>query len=160
MNSYSRNDDPHWMQHALQLAQKAQAQNEVPVGAILISNNQLIAEGWNQPISQNDPTAHAEIIALRLAAEKLQNYRLTNTTLYVTLEPCVMCTGALIHARIKRLVFGALDPKSGAVASQWHLLDHWQQFNHRVEWEGGCLDGECGGVLKRFFEQKREEKSC
>jgi tRNA(adenine34) deaminase len=148
-------NDTDWMQHALLLAQKAQSQNEVPVAAIVVFENQIVGEGWNQPITQHDPTAHAEVMALRSAATKLHNYRLTDATLYVTLEPCVMCVGALIHARIKRLVFGALDAKSGAVASHFHLLDQWQKFNHRIEWEGGCLDEACGGMLKEFFAKRR-----
>jgi len=142
------------MQHALTLAKKAGAQNEVPVGAVVVLNNEIIGEGYNQPITTHDPTAHAEIIALRDAAQKIQNYRLTDAILYVTLEPCTMCIGALIHARIKRLVFGALDPKTGAVASQFHLLES-QRFNHRIEWEGGCLAEECGDILKKFFTNRR-----
>jgi len=143
------------MQQALILAQKAKAQQEVPVGAVLVLENKIIGEGWNQPISRHDPTAHAEILALRNASHALQNYRLVDATLYVTLEPCTMCVGALIHARIKRVVFGALDPKAGAIASQLYLLDQWQKFNHRVEWEGGCLAEECSNFLKNFFKQKR-----
>lgn len=149
-----RSNDHHWMQYALNLAEKAQAQQEVPVGALLILDNKILGAGWNQPISQNDPTAHAEILALRDAAQKCQNYRLKDTTLYVTLEPCTMCIGALIHARIKRLVFGALDAKSGAVASQFYLLDT-QKFNHTIEWEGGCLSDDCGALLKQFFARRR-----
>jgi tRNA(adenine34) deaminase len=147
----------YWLQHALTLAKKAQAQQEVPVGAVLVLENQVIGEGWNQPISQNDPTAHAEILALRDGAHRLNNYRLTDATLYVTLEPCLMCVGALIHARIKKLIFAALDPKAGAVISQFQLLDHWQRFNHRIEWESGCLAEECGILLKNFFAAKRQK---
>lgn len=146
--------DQHWMRYAIQLAEKAQAQNEVPVGAVLTLDNKLIGEGWNQPISHSDPTAHAEIMALRAGAEHLHNYRLLNTTLYVTLEPCMMCVGALLHARVKRLVFGALDPKAGAIASRLHLLDG--PHNHVIEWEGGCLADQCGEMLKGFFQQLRE----
>jgi len=146
--------DHYWMQHALQLAQHAAAQQEVPVGAVLVLNDELISEAWNAPISSHDPSAHAEIIALRRGAEKLQNYRLINTTLYVTLEPCMMCVGAMIHARIKRLVYGAADPKSGAVCS--HLQGLAQPFlNHHVESEGGLLAQECGELLTRFFRERR-----
>lgn len=146
--------DHHWMQQALAMADRAQAQGEVPIGAVIVLDNQLISTGWNQPINQNDPTAHAEIAALRAAAQTLQNYRLLNTTIYVTLEPCVMCLGALIHARVKRLVYGAPDTKIGAIASHFHLLEH-REFNHRIEWEGGCLANECTEKLKNFFQQKR-----
>ena len=105
--------DEHWMQHALTLAAKAEAQGEVPVGALLVQDDTIIAEGWNQPIAGHDPTAHAEVMALRAAGQTLQNYRFTDTTLYVTLEPCLMCVGAIVHARVSRLVFAARDPKSG-----------------------------------------------
>lgn len=143
-----------YMQHALLLAKKAQSENEVPVGALIVYNNEIIAEGWNQPIKSHDPGAHAEIITLRNAAQTLQNYRLNNTTLYVTLEPCVMCIGAIIHARVARLVFGAYDLKTGAVHSAFPLLDD-PRHNHRVQWSGGVYAEQCSDLLKQFFQNKR-----
>src|SRR3990167_11137449 len=146
--------DMHWMQHALILANKAALQNEVPVGAVLVYEDQVIGEGFNAPISLADPTAHAEIIALRKGADKMCNYRLLNTTLYVTLEPCMMCAGAMVHARIKKLIFGATDPKAGAIVSKAHCLD--QPFlNHHVEYSGGLLAEQCGSLLSLFFQAKR-----
>jgi tRNA(adenine34) deaminase len=146
--------DETWMQRAIILAKEAAALGEVPVGAVLILDNELLAEGGNAPIRMQDPTQHAEIAVLRLAAKKLNNYRLLNTTLYVTLEPCMMCVGALVHARIKRLVFGAADLKSGAVVSCAQLLD--QTFlNHRVSYQGGLLAKTCGHVLSEFFRARR-----
>lgn len=142
------------MHRALQLAQYAESKGEVPVGAVMVKNNTLIAEGWNQPICSNDPTAHAEIVALRGAGQKLKNYRLVDTELYVTLEPCAMCAGALMHARIKRLVYGAKDPKGGADLSVFRLLQD-ERFNHRILVSGGVLSGECGQILTRFFKAKR-----
>src|SRR5262249_39204660 len=145
----------HWMCHALNLAKKAGENAEVPVGAVLIHQQKILAEGWNQPISLCDPTAHAEIVALRQAAKTLQNYRLPEgCTLYVTLEPCVMCVGALLHARLSYLVYGALDPKAGAVSSQFHLLD-CKRFNHAIEWDCGCLADECLQLLQSFFRKRR-----
>lgn len=146
--------DKQFMQHALLLAQKAESVGEVPVGAVIVHEHNIIAEGWNQPIQSHDPSAHAEMIALRKAAKVLQNYRLNNTTLYVTLEPCLMCVGAMIHARIDRLVFGADDPKTGAVKSVFQFLDD-AQHNHIILWEGGVCSDECGAVLKAFFKQRR-----
>jgi tRNA(adenine34) deaminase len=143
-------NDNDFMQHAINLAKYAASQNEVPVGAILVQDNQIIGEGWNQPITSNDSTAHAEIIALREAAKKLNNYRLINTTLYVTLEPCLMCVGAMIHARIKRLVFGAYDPKSGAVK----FLDS-KKLNHSITYQGGVMENECSELLTTFFQKRR-----
>ncbi len=145
--------DISYMQQALALAQHAEEQGEVPVGAILVLDDEIIGQGWNQPISTNDPTAHAEIIALRQGAAKLNNYRLLNTTLYVTLEPCVMCIGAMLHARIKRLVFGTLDPKTGAVESVFNLLD--TKLNHQIVYHGGVLADKCSEVLSAFFKQRR-----
>lgn len=147
--------DSDWMQHALTLADRAQQEGEVPVGAVLVLNGELIAEGWNRPIAAHDPTAHAEIMALRAGAAKLGNYRLNDTTLYVTLEPCVMCAGAMVHARIRRLVYGASDPKAGAIQSVFNILDS-TRLNHRVEHAGGLLAEECGGMLSRFFEARRK----
>ena len=143
----------HFMQHALSLAKKAQAQGEIPVGAILVLNHEIIGESYNQAITLHDPTAHAEILALRDAGQKIQNYRFMDATLYVTLEPCNMCVGALIHARVKNLVFGALDPKTGSVATHLHLLEQ-TMFNHKIAWEGGCLAKECGQLLTDFFRDK------
>ena len=146
--------DEKWMRHALQLAKHAASQNEVPVGALLVHNEQLISEAWNQPIAHSDPSAHAEILALRQAGAHLHNYRLLNCTLYVSLEPCLMCLGAILHARIARLVFGAYDRKTGAVVSHFQLLDHYPQ-KHSIDYLGGCLADECGSILSDFFQHKR-----
>lgn len=146
--------DEEWMRHSIRLAQRAEMQGEVPVGALLMLEDQCIAEGWNQPIQNNDPTAHAEIAAIRKAGKILQNYRLIDTTLYVTLEPCVMCMGAIAQARIKRLVFGAFDPKRGAVCHALQLTDA-PFLNHRVDWTGGILEQECSSLLTDFFKAKR-----
>ncbi|MDD2758997.1 MAG: tRNA adenosine(34) deaminase TadA [Methylomonas sp.] len=146
--------DEAWMWHALRLAQRAEQQGEVPIGAVLVREEHCLAEGWNQPIRTNDPTAHAEIVALRKAGQAIQNYRLTDTTLYVTLEPCVMCMGAIAHARVKRLVFGAFDPKRGAVCHALHLCDA-PFLNHRVEWSGGVLEQNCSEILSDFFRARR-----
>ena len=142
------------MRYALGLAARAEEQDEVPVGAIIVQDDTLIGEGWNRPISNNDPTAHAEIVAMRAAAQQLGNYRLTGTTLYVTLEPCLMCAGAMIHARIGRLVFGAYDRKRGAVHSTTHAFDT-QCLNHRLEVCGGVLEQDCAAGLQRFFAARR-----
>lgn len=147
-------DDEYWMRQAMALAGRAESFGEVPVGSVLIKDNEIIGEGWNCPIARNDPSAHAEMIALRAGGIALKNYRLLDTTLYVTLEPCVMCMGAIIHARIKRLVFGALDPKRGAVCSALRLADV-DFLNHRVEFTGGMLAGECSAQLKTFFRRRR-----
>ena len=146
--------DRAWMRHALDLANRAGEEGEVPVGAVIVNEGQLVGEGWNRTISLNDPSAHAEILALRDAGERLANYRLPGCSLYVTLEPCVMCAGAMIHARLERLVFGAPDPKTGAAGGRFDLLlnpDH----NHRVQVAGGCLAAECGGLLQNFFRARR-----
>lgn len=148
------NSDEHWMQLALEQAQLAAAVGEVPVGAVLIKDNQLVASGFNQPISSCDPTAHAEIVVLRAAAKNLSNYRLPGTTLYVTIEPCTMCVGALIHARVERLVFGATEPRAGAIVSAARLLDG-AQFNHRIAVQGGVLAETCAAVMQQFFRKKR-----
>lgn len=147
-------DDTHWMRHALTLAARASAAGEVPVGAVLVKDNRLIGEGWNQPVGTHDPTAHAEIMALRAGALALGNYRLCATTLYVTLEPCLMCAGAMMHARIARLVFGACDPKAGAAGSVFNILAS-PQLNHRVESSGGVLAQECSVWLTTFFRARR-----
>ncbi len=142
------------MRYAIRLAQRAEQRGEVPIGAIIVKNDQCIAEGWNTPIATHDPTAHAEIMAIRKAGVALQNYRLCDATLYVTLEPCVMCMGAISHARIKRLVFGAFDPKRGAVCNALSLTDA-SFLNHRVNWTGGTLEEECRELLKDFFRARR-----
>lgn len=146
--------DTEFMNQALSLAKKADSENEVPVGAVIVFDNKIVAQGWNQPIQTHDPSAHAEMIALRNAAKNIENYRLKDATLYVTLEPCAMCVGAMIHARVKRLVFGAWDKKTGAVNSVFQLLDD-PRHNHAIEWRGGLLETECAAILKAFFLKRR-----
>ena len=138
----------------MQLAERAEAAGEVPVGAVLVRAGELLAEGWNRPIGNHDPTAHAEVMALRSAGEKLGNYRLTGSILYVTLEPCLMCVGAIVHARVARLVYGATDPKSGFVST---LCEGFELpgLNHRPEVTAGVLGDACGEQLKRFFRARR-----
>lgn len=143
------------MRFAIRLAERAQQEGEVPVGAVIVANGRIIGEGWNCPITTNDPTAHAEIRALRHAAGQSGNYRVPGTTLYVTLEPCVMCAGALIHARVARVVFGATDPKAGAAGSVFEVLGT-DRLNHRVEVVKGILAAECGALLSEFFRSRRE----
>ena len=150
--------DLEFMQLALVEAQKARALGEVPVGAVLVSDNQVIATGHNQPINNNDPSAHAEVVTLRVAGQNLSNYRLPNTTLYVTLEPCMMCCGAIMHARISRVVYGAADAKTGCVHSVLNLFDN-PQLNHHTMVEGGVLAQECAQVLKDFFKERRAQAS-
>lgn len=142
------------MSRALALAHRAAEQGEVPVGAVLVKDGAIIGEGWNHPVSAHDPTAHAEIGALRAGAAALGNYRLVDTTLYVTLEPCVMCAGAIVHARVKRLVFGALDPKTGAAGSVFDVFGSGK-VNHVVQVQDGVLAEECGRMLTEFFRQRR-----
>lgn len=149
--------DIYWMQHALALAHKAQAENEVPVGAVLILNNQLIGQGWNQPIGQCDPSAHAEIMAIRQGAQHLGNYRLSGSQLYVTIEPCMMCLGAMMHARVKQLIYGAPDDRSGLIA-QIHQPTY-QYFNHTIMVQGGVLELECRSIMQDFFKKKRSKIS-
>lgn len=156
VNEYS---DEYWMRQALSLAQRAQEEGEVPVGALLVLDNQVIGEGWNRPIGRHDPTAHAEIMALRQGGAVLQNYRLLNATLYVTLEPCVMCAGAMVHSRIRRLVYGAADEKTGAVGSLVDILRH-PGMNHQVEIVSGVLAEECAATLSHFFRMRREQKKA
>ena len=144
------------MRYAVRMAQRAEQQGEVPVGAIVVKDDQCVAEGWNSSIAQHDATAHAEIMALRKAGVALQNYRLVAATLYVTLEPCVMCMGAIIQARIDRLVFGAHDPKAGAVESCYHIGSD-ALLNHTITIESGILAEECGAILKDFFRGKRRK---
>ena len=156
VNEYS---DEYWMRQALSLAQRAQEEGEVPVGALLVLDNQVIGEGWNRPIGRHDPTAHAEIMALRQGGAVLQNYRLLNATLYVTLEPCVMCAGAMVHSRIRRLVYGAADEKTGAVGSLVDILRH-PGMNHQVEIVSGVLAEECAATLSNFFRMRRDQKKA
>ena len=149
--------DQQWMRHAIRLAQRAEDQGEVPVGAVLVKGEHCIAEGWNKPIQNHDPTAHAEMIVIRQAGLAMENYRLTDTTLYVTLEPCVMCMGAISHARIKRLVFGAFDPKRGSVCSALNLTEV-SFLNHKVAWQGGVFESACSNLLIDFFQARRNKK--
>lgn len=146
--------DLYWMRHALALARRAEAEGEVPVGALIVRGEEVIAEGWNRPILGQDPTAHAEIVALRAAAQREANYRLAGTTLYVTLEPCVMCAGAIIHARVDRVVYGAADPRAGAAGSLFPVLGT-DKLNHLVQVQGGLLAEECGELLRTFFKARR-----
>lgn len=142
------------MRYAIRLAQRAEEQGEVPVGAVVVKDDRCLAEGWNSSIATHDPTAHAEIVALREAGQTAANYRLVDATLYVTLEPCVMCMGAINQARIRRLVFGAFDPKRGAVCHALQLTDA-AFLNHKVEWRGGVLEEACSSLLKVFFQARR-----
>lgn len=146
------------MQRALELARAAVDVGEVPVGAVLVKDGEIVAEGSNRPIGLNDPTAHAEIIALREAGKVLANYRLLDTTLYVTLEPCAMCASAMVHARVKRLVYGAVDPRAGAAGSVFNIVDH-AALNHRMEVTGGVCAEEAGALLKEFFAARRKNGS-
>ena len=146
--------DEAFMRRALELAQLAQEEGEVPVGAIVVLEGKISGEGWNRPIAASDPSAHAEIRAMRAASAALSNYRLTGATLYVTLEPCVMCAGAMFHARIGRVVFGASDPKTGAAGGIVDLFKN-EKLNHQAQIQGGVLAGECGALLSRFFASRR-----
>ena len=147
--------DEHWMQHALELARKAEVAGEVPVGAVIVFNGELIAEGWNQPIRSSDPTAHAEIMALRAAGRELGNYRLLDTELYVTLEPCPMCVGAMLHARVKRVIYAATDPKTGALGGAYDLLNSISH-NHSFEVTKGILEEQSRELLQTFFRSRRK----
>jgi tRNA(adenine34) deaminase len=147
--------DQQFMEHALLLAQRAQSLGEVPVGAVVVLDGEIIGEGWNQPIGLRDPTAHAEIVALRDAASRLGNYRLPGTTLYVTLEPCTMCAGAIVHARVARVVYAADDPRGGAAGSVFDLLPSDHRFNHHVAVKGGVLQQRATDLLRNFFLEKR-----
>jgi tRNA(adenine34) deaminase len=147
-------DDELYMRRALELAHQAEQAGEVPVGAVLVKNGQIIAATYNQPISKHDPSAHAEILALRQAGTDIGNYRLTDTTLYVTLEPCAMCVGAIIHARVKRVVYGTNDPKTGALGSACNLLS-MMTHNHVPVVMGNVLSAECGSLLQAFFKRRR-----
>jgi tRNA(adenine34) deaminase len=147
--------DAVFMARALELADRSEAEGEVPVGALVVKDGQIIGEGWNRPIASHDPSAHAEIQALRDAGRRIGNYRLVETTLYVTLEPCLMCAGALVHARVARLVYGAADPKSGAAGGVFDLLPPDDRFNHRMAVCGGVLAQICSERLRGFFRQRR-----
>ena len=148
------NEDEKWMNFALKQARKAEEHNEVPVGAILVKDGLLIAQAHNQSISTNDPTAHAEIQLLRIAGAKLKNYRLIGTSLYVTLEPCAMCLGAIMHARVERIIFGTHDPKTGVCGSSENFIDA-RCFNHKINLISGVLENESKQLLKKFFLSRR-----
>ena len=152
------NNDVEWMQRAFELAKKAKEHDEVPVGAVIVYEDRIIGEGWNQPISSHDPTAHAEIIALRDAGNNVGNYRLPDATMYVTLEPCAMCAGAIVHARLTKLVFAAADPKTGACGSIFNLLQT-EELNHKVEIGKGIMEDECRALIQTFFKEKRLKSS-
>lgn len=152
-------DDLHWMQYALQLADKAEQSGEIPVGAVLVKDGLVLGEGWNQSIQLNDPSAHAEMIAIRQAAEKIGNYRLIDCTLYVTLEPCAMCAGLLVHSRVKRLVFGAKDAKTGAAGSVLDIVRH-PVLNHQLDVQDGLLAQQCADKLSEFFRRRRAEQKA
>ncbi|MFL0797983.1 MAG: tRNA adenosine(34) deaminase TadA [Cellvibrionaceae bacterium] len=151
--------DEYWMQQALMLAEKAAVVDEVPVGALVVKDNKVVAEGWNQPITTCDPTAHAEIIALRAAGQALGNYRLPGCTLYVTIEPCSMCAGAIVHSRMERVVFGAAEPKAGAVVSNGCFFEG-PHLNHVVAYLGGVLEEACSAQISAFFSRRRAEKKA
>lgn len=151
-------DDAHWMRRALALAVQAEAMGEVPVGALVVQDGAVIGEGWNQSIVAHDPTAHAEVVAIRAAAVRLRNHRMPGTTLYVTLEPCAMCAGAIVQARIARVVFGARDPRTGAAGSVFNLLDN-PALNHRALVQGEVEAAACGALLTEFFRARRAAAS-
>jgi len=151
--------DQHWMEYALTLADKAEQAGEVPVGAVLVLNDQVIGQGWNLVISQNDPCAHAEIMALRDGGNTIENYRIIDATLYVTLEPCAMCAGAIVHSRVKRVVYGASDLKTGAGGSVFNIMVH-PQLNHQVELEFGLMAEKCANKISDFFSRRRKEKKA
>lgn len=146
--------DARFMTRALELARTAAGAGEVPVGALIVKDGLVVSEGWNRPIGTSDPTAHAEIVAMRAAAQSLQSYRLLDTTLYVTLEPCAMCAGAMVHARVKRLVFAAADPRAGAAGSIFNIAQH-ASLNHRLEISSGVMAQECAAELRKFFVARR-----
>lgn len=155
----SEADDHFFMSTALQLAQQAAEQGEVPVGAVVVSDGQIIGRGWNQPITCHDPTAHAEVMAIRDAAQQSKNYRLPDATLYVTIEPCTMCAGAMIHARIARLVYGAKEPKAGVAESNGKLFSE-SYYNHVVEVTGGVMSDQCASLISDFFAKRRQLKKA
>jgi len=145
-----------WMQRALELASRAYELGEVPVGAVVVRNNQIIGEGFNQPIFAKDPSAHAEILALRDAATNQQNYRLPGASLYVTIEPCTMCFGAIVHARIRSVVFGAREPKAGVLESHSQIIESGI-YNHQLEWRSGVCEEESTAIMQKFFQARRKE---
>ena len=155
-NSAQQSLDEQYMHRAIALAREGEALGEVPVGAVIVRGEEVLGEGFNQPITSNDPTAHAEIVAIRMAAQVEKNYRLIGATIYVTLEPCTMCVGALIHARIARLVYGTTEPKAGAIESQSRLLES-EFFNHRIEYSAGVCVSDCQHQLSDFFRRRREQ---
>ncbi|MDN4503168.1 tRNA adenosine(34) deaminase TadA [Alteromonadaceae bacterium BrNp21-10] len=157
MSQQSHIEHQHWMSVAFALAQKAADEGEIPVGAIVVKDNQIIGQGWNQSIQLHDPSAHAEMNAIRQAGQYLQNYRLPGATLYVTLEPCSMCAGMLVHSRIEHLVYGAADAKTGSAGSIMNLLNH-EQLNHKVEVTSGVMAEQCSAMLSAFFRQRRQQK--
>lgn len=147
-------DDELWMEEALRAAQRALEAGEVPVGAVIVCQGRIVGHGWNRNVTDSDPSAHAEIVALRDAGTAVGNHRLADCELFVTIEPCAMCAGAMVHARIKRLIYGALDPKAGAVQSVMQVLNH-PQLNHRVDVHSGVLAGRCAELLQDFFRNRR-----
>ncbi|HEY7866259.1 MAG TPA: tRNA adenosine(34) deaminase TadA [Psychromonas sp.] len=156
-NDTQQDYDQKWMSYALSLADKAESLGEIPVGAVLVKDGQVIGEGWNLSIVNHDPCAHAEIMAIQSAGQKIQNYRLIDCTLYVTLEPCAMCAGALVHARVKRLVYGAGDYKTGAAGSVFNLVQS-EQLNHQLEVSAGIFAEQCAAKISAFFKRRRLEK--
>ncbi len=156
MSEAVEQSDEFWMREALKRADNAEAINEIPVGAVVVAEDRIIGEGWNTPISDHDPSAHAEMQAVRMAAKQVENYRVVDATLYVTLEPCAMCAGMLVHARIARVVYGAKDLKTGSAGSVMQLLQH-PQLNHQCEITSGILAEECGEKLSAFFRRRRAE---
>jgi tRNA(adenine34) deaminase len=153
------NTDLKWMSYAIELASKAELQGEIPVGAVLVKDGEVIGEGWNQSITLNDPTAHAEVMAIRDAGQRVDNYRLVGSTLYVTLEPCPMCAGAMVHSRIDKLVFGASDLKTGAAGSVMNIVAH-DQLNHQLEVIAGVLQQDCSEAISAFFKKRRKQKKA
>lgn len=154
MSTEGESLDFFWMQRAVELAQQAESCGEVPIGAVIVKDQQIIGEGFNSPIASHDPSAHAEIQAIRAAAKHIGNYRLLNTTLYVTVEPCVMCAGAIVHARLREVVYGASEPRTGAAGSVFDVLQSGDH-NHKVEVRSGIMQEACAGLMTRFFQQRR-----
>ena len=155
----SMKTDEDWMLYAMSLAAKAEAVGEIPVGAVVVIDNEIVGEGWNQSIMQHDPSAHAEMLAVRAAGARIGNYRMLDATLYVTLEPCAMCAGLLVHARVKRVVFGATDLKTGACGSVMDLARH-TTLNHQLQVDGGVLAEQCSQQLSAFFKRRRAEQKA
>lgn len=159
MVDQKNHDHEYFMAQAIEEALKADKLNEVPVGAVVVLQGEIIGRGFNQPISSNDPSAHAEIMALRDAGKYVENYRLVDADLYVTIEPCTMCSGAMVHSRIKRVIFGAVEPKAGVAVSRQNIFE-WEYFNHTVEVVSGVLAEECTQVMQAFFKRRRKEKKA